>query len=119
MTSAVIDIETRGVVNLETAGVSRYARDPLTEVLCVGYAVGNNAAKVWNIGGPLPEDLFAADELIAHNFAFERSIWTHILTPRHGWPTIPPLSKQRATTYWKRWTCRRADWSSPAARPRR
>jgi len=94
---ATVDIETRGVINLETAGVSRYARDPLTEVLCVGYAVGNNAAKVWNIGDPLPEDLFAADEFIAHNFAFERSIWTHILTPRHGWPTIPPLSKQRCT----------------------
>jgi hypothetical protein len=25
---ATVDIETRGVVNLETAGVSRYARDP-------------------------------------------------------------------------------------------
>ena len=97
MTTAVIDFETRGVVNLETAGVSRYARDQLTEVLCVGYAVGNKPARIWNVGDPLPEDLFAADEFGAHNMAFERAIWTHKLTPLHGFPPIPPLSRQRCT----------------------
>jgi len=97
VTTAVIDFETRGVVNLETAGVSRYARDRLTEVLCVGYAVGNKPARIWNVGDPLPEDLFAAEEFAAHNMAFERAIWTHKLTPLHGFPPIPPLSRQRCT----------------------
>jgi DNA polymerase len=97
VTTAVIDFETRGVVNLETAGVSRYARDRLTEVLCVGYAVGNKPARIWSAGDPLPEDLFAADEFAAHNMAFERAIWTHKLTPLHGFPPIPPLSRQRCT----------------------
>src|SRR5262249_4649994 len=53
--------------------------------------------KIWKPGDPLPSDLFAADEFVAHNFPFERAIWTHILTSRHDWPPIPPLSKQRCT----------------------
>jgi Toprim domain/DNA polymerase family A/CHC2 zinc finger len=95
--TAVFDIELRSVINLEVAGVSRYARDPSTEILCVGYAIDDGKPKIWKPGDPLPNDLFAADEFVAHNFPFERSIWTHILTSRHDWPTIPPLSKQRCT----------------------
>ena len=96
MTTAFWDIETRSTVNLETAGVSRYARDPSTEVLYVGYCVDDGQPKIWAPGDPDPEDLFAADEFVAHNFAFERSIATHILTPKHNWREIP-LSKQRDT----------------------
>ena len=96
MTTAFWDIETRSTVNLETAGVSRYARDPSTEVLCVGYCVDDGQPKIWAPGDPDPEDLFAADEFVAHNFAFERSIATDILTPKHNWQEIP-LSKQRDT----------------------
>jgi len=33
------DIETRSAINLELADAWRYASDPTTEVLCVGYAV--------------------------------------------------------------------------------
>ena len=95
--TAVFDIELRSVINLEVAGVSRYARDPSTEILCVGYAIDDGKPKIWKPGDPLPNDLFAADEFVAHNFPFERSIWTHILTSRHDWPAIPPLSKQRCT----------------------
>ena len=83
MKTAVFDIELRSVTNLEIAGVSRYARDPSTEVLCVGYCINNGKPKIWKPGDPLPSDQFAADEFVAHNFPFERGIWTHVLTSRH------------------------------------
>ena len=83
MKTAVFDVELRSVTNLEIAGVSRYARDPSTEVLCVGYCINNGKPKIWKPGDPLPSDLFAADEFVAHNFPFERGIWTHVLTSRH------------------------------------
>jgi DNA polymerase len=97
MKTAVFDIELRSCVNLEIAGVSRYARDVSTSVLCLAYCIDDGEPKIWTIDDPLPEDLFAADEFVAHNFPFERAIWVHLLTPRHGFPTIPPLSKQRCT----------------------
>jgi len=43
MKFAIIDIETRSCVNLEVAGVSRYARDPMTEVLCLSYVLDDDA----------------------------------------------------------------------------
>ena len=49
------DIETRSVVSLETAGEWRYAADPTTDVLCVGYAVDDNNPLIWTPGDPIPE----------------------------------------------------------------
>jgi DNA polymerase len=98
MKFAIIDIETRSCVNLEVAGVSRYARDPTTEVLCLSYVLDDDAdPQIWHVGDPLPAPLFTATKLVAHNMAFERGVWTHVLTPRHGFPPMPPLSAQRCT----------------------
>ena len=98
MKFAIIDIETRSCVNLEVAGVSRYARDPMTEVLCLSYVLDDDAdPQIWHVGDPLPAPLFTATKLVAHNMAFERGVWTHVLTPRHGFPPMPPLSAQRCT----------------------
>jgi DNA polymerase bacteriophage-type len=96
MSVAFFDIESRSAISLETAGPWRYANDPSTEILCVGYAIDDGEAKIWIPGDPLPEELFAADEIVAHNFAFERPMATCILTARHDWPAIP-LAKQRCS----------------------
>src|SRR5438128_1987141 len=96
MTTGFWDIESHSVVALEVAGAWRYAGDPSTEILCVAYAIDDEAPKIWRPGDPLPEDLFACDEIVAHNWGFERPMAARILTPRHGWPEIP-LVKQRCS----------------------
>jgi DNA polymerase bacteriophage-type len=94
------DIETRSIVNLETAGAWRYASDSTTDVLCVGYAVDDGDPRIWIPGDPIPEALItaAADPwyVVAHNYQFERAISTCILTPHFGWPEIP-LERQICT----------------------
>jgi DNA polymerase len=95
------DIETRSPVPLEDAGAWRYAADPSTDVLCVGYAVDNSAVKIWTPGQAIPQKFIAAVSdpnwiVVAHNFTFERAIATHILQPRYGWPAIP-LAQQRCS----------------------
>jgi len=89
MPTLFFDIETRSTVDLEVAGAWRYAADPTTEVLCVGYAVDDDEPQIWTPGDPIPEAFTTATRVVAHNFQFERAIATHILTPRFGWPEIP------------------------------
>src|SRR5262249_7201983 len=95
------DIETRSTVSLEDAGAWRYAADPSTEILEVGYAADNAEIKIWTPGQPIPEEVIVAAgdpawDVAAHNFGFERPIATHILTPRFAWPEIP-LAQQRCS----------------------
>jgi len=91
------DIETRSTVSLDGAGAYRYAADPTTEVLCVGYAIDDGEPRIWIPGEPIPDDIIAAVKAganwVAHNFMFERAIASRILTPRYDWPEIP-LDKQ-------------------------
>jgi DNA polymerase bacteriophage-type len=96
-----IDVETRSTVNLEIAGAWRYAADPTTDVLCVGYAVDDGDPQIWTPGDPVPEAFIAAAadpnwRVVAHNYQFERAITTRILQPRYGWPEIP-LDQQICT----------------------
>src|SRR5262249_53685312 len=95
------DIETRSCVNLETAGAWRYASDPTTEVLCIGYAVDDGDSQIWVPGAPVPDAFTTAAKdpdwrIVAHNHQFERAIATCILTPRSNWPEIP-LARQVCT----------------------
>lgn len=94
MNRAVVDVETRGVLDLEDVGTYRYARDFRTEMLCMSYTVNSEPARLWLPDQPVPRMFIEAakypgDWLVyAHNAAFERQIWDNILTPRHGFPTI-------------------------------
>ena len=95
------DIETRSTLSLRDVGAWRYAAEPITEVLCVGYAIDDAPAQIWTPGQPIPEPFIAAATdpqwlLIAHNSAFERAIEQRLLHPRHGWPLIP-IERLRCT----------------------
>src|SRR6516164_10825780 len=75
------DIETRSTVALEDAGAWRYAADPTSEVLCVGYAVDDSDVQIWTPGQAIPQEFIAVGSdpswcVVAHNFAFERAIAT-------------------------------------------
>ena len=54
------DFETRSVASLEQAGAWRYAADPTTEILCVGYAIDDGSTEIWTPGQPV---LAATDDV--------------------------------------------------------
>lgn len=73
-----LDFETRSRCDLKTRGVYNYAMDPSTEVLCMSYAFNDDEVTTWRPGEPWPLDGY--DGMIyAHNAAFERLIFWHVL----------------------------------------
>jgi DNA polymerase len=94
----VIDKETFSPFDLRKVGVWKYSRHPATDVRCVAYAIDDQPVQIWVPGNPLPADLLAAIAdpdctIVAHNANFERCVWRHVLTPRHGWPELPPVTR--------------------------
>jgi DNA polymerase len=71
-----LDFETRSECDLKRAGVYNYARHPSTEVICMSYAVNDGPIKTWRPGELLP---VLTDQIRAHNAAFERLIFWHVL----------------------------------------
>ena len=95
------DFETRSAARLDLCGAWRYAADPTTEILCVGYAVDDGAVQIWTPGQPIPEEFIEAERnpnwlVAAHNDQFETAIEEHLLQPRFGWPLVL-LERHRCT----------------------
>jgi DNA polymerase bacteriophage-type len=95
------DFETRSTLRLTDCGVSRYAVDPSTEVLCVGYAVGDAPVQIWTPDKQIPEEFHAAARdpdwlIVAHNDQFETAMEERLLGPRFGWPLVP-IERHRCT----------------------
>ncbi|HEX9321794.1 MAG TPA: hypothetical protein VF913_06695 [Xanthobacteraceae bacterium] len=95
------DIETRSTISLKTVGAWRYAADPTTEVLCVGYAIDDGLVQIWVPGQPVPPEIIEAardpnSTFVAHNDAFETAVEQLILGPRFGWPIVP-IERHRCT----------------------
>src|SRR6516164_7542503 len=81
---AIVDVETRSQRDLKKTGVWCYAADPTTDTWCVGYAINDDPAGVWRPGDSMPAALLTAmydpkTVFVAHNAAFERAIFKHIL----------------------------------------
>jgi len=75
-----LDFETRSRCDLKSAGVYNYARDPSTEVLCMSYAFDDEPVETWLPKYPFPERVANwAGQIRAHNAAFERLIFWHVL----------------------------------------
>lgn len=96
-----IDFETRSRCDLQREGLYRYAKHPSTDVLCVAYAIDDgpvqsvrqpNLACPWEIIFYLREGC----PIMAHNAAFERLLWAHVLGPKYGWP-VPKLEQFRCS----------------------
>ena len=87
--NVTIDFETRSEVNLKKVGLSRYAKDPTTRVLCMAYQFeGDDTPRVWVPGEPFPFDDPSNLIFHAHNAAFEMAIWNDTCTRLYGWPEI-------------------------------
>lgn len=103
-----IDLETRSTLDLRKTGAYPYAKHPTTDIWCACYAFDDGPVETWT---PDDERLLAAGVntiediaehverggiIYAHNAAFERTLWQHLLGPRYGWP-IPKVEQWRCT----------------------
>jgi len=81
-----IDFETYSEADLKTVGAFRYAEDPSTEALLLGYAIGNAPPVVVDLTvpgyferlSPLFRAIEAGSMVAAHNAIFEWQIWTKV-----------------------------------------
>lgn len=87
------DFETASSADLKKQGSARYAEDPTTEILCFGYTLSTGGTSMWKPGDDITElNALALDDsytFIAHNAAFEKMIWRHIMVPVYGFADIP------------------------------
>lgn len=76
-----LDFETYSECDIRKAGAWAYAQHPSTRVICMAYAEGDNAPKLWLPKDDLPDFLKNPDqyEIHAWNSFFEWVIWTHVL----------------------------------------
>ncbi len=86
-----IDFETRSRVKLKVAGAWRYAQDPSTEIICLGWKPHGGKRHIWVPGIRDPQELLAAveagEEISSFSAIFERAMWTEKLVPL-GWPPL-------------------------------
>ena len=118
--SLIFDFETRSTVNLFDRGVYVYVEHELTDALLASFKLSKredeplnreeeiwashggpiNAVCRWTNGEPMPAYLRAyvasGGEICAHNAAFERLIWWHVMHTKHGW-NKPKLEQFRCT----------------------
>jgi DNA polymerase len=99
-----IDLETRSTLDLRKTGAYPYAKHETTDIWCACYAFDDGPVKTWmpvhhdisRDGEDIFEHIEAGGIIYAHNAAFERTLWTHLLGPRYGWP-IPKTEQWRCT----------------------
>jgi DNA polymerase len=81
-----VDFETTSKANLTVEGLQRYVEDPTTEVLCLGWAIGDDDVRCWfpEDGEPFPQAIIdhvnCGGVICAHNATFDRLIWEYVLT---------------------------------------
>ena len=101
MTELFLDFETRSAADLKEVGLDNYARDPSTNVWCMGWTLGDDEIY---LAGPNSEGstfggrfmcfaLYHVEKggtVVTHNAAFELAIWNNVMVPRYGWPELKP-----------------------------
>jgi DNA polymerase len=73
-----LDFETRSECDLPVNGVYNYARHSSTEVICLSGAEDDGPVVTWRPGEPFPWKI-DGQQIRAHNAAFERLIFWHVL----------------------------------------
>lgn len=98
MRFVVIDFESASNCDLKKCGAAVYSEHPSTEIICLGYVPHDDVPYVipgadLKFGDTDPDFQILAEDpeviFIAHNVAFEKSIWRNIMVPVFGWPDIP------------------------------
>lgn len=101
MTIAHLDFETRSRADLKKTGADRYARDPSTEIVCASYRFDDGPTQRWKAGEKFPANLLdhvsSMRTVVAHNAAFERAIWNHVL-PKYAPDRLKLFPEQQVCT---------------------
>lgn len=89
-----VDFETRSACDLKEHGVARYYEDPTTQVICLGYAFGDEPASIIKLGEPIPASIIdhiaGGNEVVSHG-EFDALIWNHVVRRDHPeYPEIKP-----------------------------
>jgi len=94
MTKISLDFETYSECDIRSAGAWAYSKDKSTRILCMAYAIENEAPKLWLPNQPFPDFIKNPNnyEIHAWNSFFEWVIWTHVLKQ----PT-PPITQWHDT----------------------
>lgn len=92
---AVIDFETRSTVDIAKSGAEKYAEHSTTSVLCLAYCFDDGPVRVWTPHtSRMPDDLLRHvarnGVVVAHNAAFELSIWRMLRSRDQRWPELRP-----------------------------
>lgn len=78
---------------MKKVGSCRYAEHPSTELLCLGWAVGDEEPELWTPADPPPEELFRFIDggalVHAWNAEFEMAIWEKVCVGKRDWPGVP------------------------------
>ena len=78
-----LDFETRSECDLPARGSYNYARHESTQVLCMAYALDDGEVEIWTPDQKFPKSVIDAVQagamIYAHNAAFERLIFWHVL----------------------------------------
>ena len=86
-----VDFETRSACDLRRTGADVYSKHPTTEVLCVGFAIGDEKIRLTR-----PQKFLAVLQkypdahIIAHNAAFELAVWNNVCARKYGWHGLHP-----------------------------
>lgn len=89
------DFETRSACDLKEHGVARYYEDPTTQVICLGYAFGDEPASIIKcLVEPIPQAIIdhigGGNEVVSHG-EFDALIWNHVVRRAHPeYPEIKP-----------------------------
>jgi len=86
-----LDFETRSRADLPKVGAWAYASHPSTDIICMGWAFGDDPVNTWK--GPRdnkrPHFFFKSEDVIvAHNVVFEYAIYHFVLHKKYGWPKL-------------------------------
>lgn len=93
MTIIGIDFEGRSRIDIREVGATKYAADPSSSPICLGYASHEMArgerVSMWTPDRPFPVELANAarsDEniFVAHNSQFDRTYWRYHITAKYG-----------------------------------
>ena len=97
------DFETLSMCNLTTQGLQRYVEDETTEVLCLGYAFGDEDPVCWypEEGGLFPQRIIDhinnGGAIVFHNAQFDYQVWNYILANDFEEVPVLPLSQLRCS----------------------
>lgn len=96
---AFLDFETRSPVDLPVYGVDKYAANPDTDALCIGWMMDDDHGHLWSPDFywngdnssliDLHNHVYHGGLVVAWNARFDRKIWNEVMVPEYDWPEVP------------------------------